>query len=100
MSLSPYSVSAFVQSNEDSHVPVDGDTGSCSGQADNRRTAAPRPRPAESAPTQPQPPLARRRTMSTVTESIAGVTIPDSRLVREATELVRDAASPLLFNHS
>jgi HD superfamily phosphodiesterase len=38
--------------------------------------------------------------MSTVTESIAGVTIPDSSLVREATELVRDAASPLLFNHS
>lgn len=33
-------------------------------------------------------------------ESIAGVAIPDSRLVREATELVRDAGSPLLFNHS
>jgi HD superfamily phosphodiesterase len=33
-------------------------------------------------------------------ESIAGVKIPDSRLVREATELVRNAGSPLLFNHS
>jgi hypothetical protein len=37
---------------------------------------------------------------STTTESIAGVTIPDSRLVSAATELVRDAASPLLFHHS
>jgi len=32
--------------------------------------------------------------------SISGVTIPDSKLVREATELVRDTESPLLFNHS
>jgi hypothetical protein len=31
---------------------------------------------------------------------ISGVTIPDSRLAREATELVRDTESPLLFNHS
>jgi HD superfamily phosphodiesterase len=38
--------------------------------------------------------------MSITTDSIAGVTIPDSRLVRDATELVREAASPLLFNHS
>jgi HD superfamily phosphodiesterase len=35
-----------------------------------------------------------------VSERIAGVDIPDSRLAREATELVRDAASPLLFHHS
>jgi HD superfamily phosphodiesterase len=35
-----------------------------------------------------------------MTESIAGVDIPDSRLVSEATELVRDAAPPLLFHHS
>jgi HD superfamily phosphodiesterase len=35
-----------------------------------------------------------------MTESIAGVEIPDSRLVSEATELVRDAAPPLLFHHS
>src|ERR1700685_3690819 len=32
--------------------------------------------------------------------SIAGVMIPDSKLPREATELVRDTESPLLFNHS
>jgi HD domain len=29
-----------------------------------------------------------------------GVTVPDSRLAREATELVRDTESHLLFNHS
>jgi hypothetical protein len=32
--------------------------------------------------------------------SISGVAIPDSQLAREATELVRDTESPLLFNHS
>jgi HD domain len=32
--------------------------------------------------------------------SISGVTIPDSQLVQEVTELVRDTESPLLFNHS
>ena len=31
---------------------------------------------------------------------IAGVTIPNSRLIQEATELVRDTESSLLFNHS
>jgi HD superfamily phosphodiesterase len=35
-----------------------------------------------------------------MSERIAGVDIPDSRLASEATELVRDAASPLLFHHS
>ncbi|WP_433163060.1 HD domain-containing protein [Kribbella sp. CA-247076] len=35
-----------------------------------------------------------------MTEEIAGVKIPDSTLARAATELVRDAASPLLFDHS
>jgi hypothetical protein len=30
----------------------------------------------------------------------SGVTIPDSRIAREATELVRDTENPLLFNHS
>jgi HD superfamily phosphodiesterase len=35
-----------------------------------------------------------------LTERIADVEIPDSRLVADATELVRDAASPLLFDHS
>lgn len=37
---------------------------------------------------------------TTEAPSISGVTIPDSRLVREATELVRDTESALLFNHS
>jgi hypothetical protein len=32
--------------------------------------------------------------------SISGVTVPDSKLAREATELVRDTESSLLFNHS
>jgi hypothetical protein len=32
--------------------------------------------------------------------SISGVTIPDSKLAREATQLVRDTESPLLFKHS
>lgn len=35
-----------------------------------------------------------------MSETIAGVQIPDSALARDATELVRDAASPLLFDHS
>ncbi|WP_327119537.1 hypothetical protein OHB12_13710 [Nocardia sp. NBC_01730] len=32
-----------------------------------------------------------------MTEHIAGVAVPESRLVAEATELVRDSAPPLLF---
>jgi hypothetical protein len=32
--------------------------------------------------------------------ALSGVTIPDSTLVRQATELVRDTESELLFNHS
>jgi len=35
-----------------------------------------------------------------MTETIASIQIPDSALAREATDLVRDAASPLLFDHS
>jgi len=31
---------------------------------------------------------------------VAGIAIPDGRLAREITELVRDTASPLLYNHS
>jgi hypothetical protein len=31
---------------------------------------------------------------------IAGVVVPDSKLAREVTELVRDTESPLLFHHS
>jgi HD superfamily phosphodiesterase len=37
---------------------------------------------------------------TTEATSISGVMIPDSKLAREATELVRDTESPLLFNHS
>lgn len=35
-----------------------------------------------------------------MTEYIAGVPIPDTPLVAEVTELVRDGAPPLLFHHS
>ena len=37
---------------------------------------------------------------TTAAISISGATVPDSRLAREATELVRDTEAPLLFNHS
>jgi hypothetical protein len=37
---------------------------------------------------------------TTEAPSISGVMVPDSKLAREATELVRDTESPLLFNHS
>ncbi|MEU6410916.1 HD domain-containing protein [Microbispora sp. NPDC046933] len=33
-------------------------------------------------------------------ETIAGVAVPDSALAKEATELVREAAPPLLYHHS
>jgi hypothetical protein len=32
--------------------------------------------------------------------AIGGIVVPDSKLAREITELVRDTASPLLFHHS
>ena len=35
-----------------------------------------------------------------MTETIAGVDIPDTELAREATELVRKNSTPLLFDHS
>ncbi|MEV4902775.1 HD domain-containing protein [Citricoccus sp. NPDC055426] len=35
-----------------------------------------------------------------MSETIAGIQIPDSTLAREATELVRDAASELIYDHS
>jgi HD domain len=34
------------------------------------------------------------------TQSIAGITIPDTPLVREVTEYIRDTEDELLFNHS
>jgi len=33
-------------------------------------------------------------------QTLAGIQIPDSKLAREVTELVRDTESPLLFHHS
>jgi hypothetical protein len=39
-------------------------------------------------------------TLGDMTETIAGVDIPDTDLARAATELVREAATPLLFDHS
>ncbi|MEU0382630.1 MULTISPECIES: HD domain-containing protein [Streptomyces] len=38
--------------------------------------------------------------MSVTSGTIAGVRIPDSALAKEATELVREAATPLVFDHS
>lgn len=35
-----------------------------------------------------------------MTEKIAGVEIPDSRLVKDATDLIRDTTPPLIFHHS
>ena len=35
-----------------------------------------------------------------MTQTIAGIRIPDSRMAREATELVRDTETDLLFHHS
>jgi hypothetical protein len=35
-----------------------------------------------------------------MTEKIAGVEIPDSKLVQEVTELIRDTTPPLIFHHS
>src|ERR1700738_1867912 len=32
--------------------------------------------------------------------TLQGLSVPDSRIAREITELVRDTASPLLFHHS
>jgi hypothetical protein len=33
-------------------------------------------------------------------ETIAGVVVPDTNIVREATELIRDTTNELIFNHS
>jgi hypothetical protein len=44
--------------------------------------------------------LAPLRTIDATPRSIAGVVVPDSKLGREVTELVRGTESPLLFHHS
>jgi HD domain-containing protein len=40
------------------------------------------------------------RTGAQMTDVISGITIPDSKLAREAAELVRSYENELLFNHS
>src|SRR6202000_3355317 len=41
-----------------------------------------------------------RRRSSTMAKVISGVTIPDSKIAREAAELVRQHQNEMLFNHS
>jgi hypothetical protein len=38
--------------------------------------------------------------MSTSGQTAAGVTIPDTKLARDATDLVRDSTTDLVYNHS
>src|ERR1700674_1986061 len=51
-----------------------------------------------------QPRSSGRRSIMTVTAektfTVEGIRIPDSRLAREITQLVRDTESALLFHHS
>jgi hypothetical protein len=44
--------------------------------------------------------LVLSNTTNANSRSVAGIVIPDSRLAREVTELVRDTEPPLLFHHS
>jgi hypothetical protein len=44
--------------------------------------------------------LSPSATTTTASSPVADVTIPDSKLARDVTELVRDTESPLLFHHS
>jgi hypothetical protein len=39
-------------------------------------------------------------TTTATSRPVAGVTIPDSKLAHELTELVKDTELPLLFHHS
>jgi hypothetical protein len=45
-------------------------------------------------------PLVTSSESSAKSSTIRGITIPDSKLAREITELVRDTETPLLFHHS
>jgi hypothetical protein len=38
--------------------------------------------------------------MSTNGQTAAGVTVPDTKLAREATELVRESTTDLVYHHS
>jgi len=42
----------------------------------------------------------REMALAASSTSVAGIFVPDSKLAREVTELVRDTESPLLFHHS
>src|SRR5690625_4320582 len=42
----------------------------------------------------------KRKATPTMAEVIAGVTIPDSKMAHDATELLRDVANDLVFDHS
>jgi hypothetical protein len=44
--------------------------------------------------------LVRSGITNAIPRPVAGVTVPDSKLAHEVTELVRDTESPLLFRHS
>ena len=44
--------------------------------------------------------LSLSATTTVTSRPVAGVTIPDSKLAHEVTELVKDTESPLLFHHS
>jgi HD domain-containing protein len=38
--------------------------------------------------------------MATIEKVAAGVTVPDTKLAREATDLIRETTSPLIYHHS
>src|ERR1700746_2747082 len=44
--------------------------------------------------------LVLSNTSEASSRSVAGLAVPDSKLAREVTELVKDTESPLLFHHS
>src|SRR5579859_799171 len=50
------------------------------------------------AATSPGHPLGNKEVQMAFT--VQGIGVPDSKLAREITELVRDTESPLLFHHS
>jgi hypothetical protein len=51
-------------------------------------------------PSKSLPLCSQRRQEILMTLTVPGARIPDSKLAREITELVRDTVSPLLFHHS
>src|SRR4051794_30239547 len=55
-------------------------------------------RASDVVPLRSRPGLLKRRPL--MSETIAGIRIPDSKLAREATELLREHGTPLLYAHS